>query len=953
DAGVYIAHYARERYIYSAATRLIVRDCPMNKWSLNCSRPCIVCNHGGVCSASTGECVCPMGFIGRHCEQACPSNLLGPSCLLRCDDITNDVTCRGVQMCQTTGCRCATGWKGPNCDEACLPNTYGPDCHLRCLCHNNGTCDAQRGCICTPGWFGPSCKSRLLRHATVMMSQYELFQVNQNQEVTVECSVSGIPLPGQGEIVLIVKNEEEIYPVLNSMTSSETTSSFAILVTSFYPGPFRCKATTSAGSTSKEFNFTISELPTPRLPPFLISRSATRLVIGLNSRNYSGDGPIRKSEVWFKSAEERFYRIFERQPTSNDTMVIYPLQPATQYNIRVVLFREGGDSGEGVPGPVADVTTDCDCNTVPLKPPLIVNVEKSSPQSVIVTWLPPPPSPYVTEVTSFTVIYTDDIRQNDEHWKAKVVPGDAKSLLIEGLKADTVYFFKMAAKTENMGRFSARSTTRTAGLGLPPPPYGARVTNVTSSGALIKWAIRGGYRITMVKLVYYHDGGIPVRLILESEEDGMVMLKMLSSLEQNTLYHLELVASNYVGDNKYSLPGDSNPYPLFKNTKEFKILMAVLGGIVAIIATVFIIVYCRWAKKRRNPESPLVEMDRITATTRASTLGSTSQDVNNNVKCTIDYYGLITSQIFPESLVIPWENISFEDIPLGVGNFGQVVKAVVRKDGELIQTAVKMLKDGCTLEDKHDFHAELDTMVGIGYHRHVVTLVGTCEHDNVMYLCTEFAPLGSLLQFLRKSRRLENSEKTYTSLSQSQLLKFAHDITLGMTYLSEKQIIHRDLAARNILLGDGYVCKIADFGLSRGEGVYVKKTVSRLPIRWMAIESLNYNVYTTKSDVWSFGILLWEIVSLGGTPYCGMSCTELFEKLPTGYRMEKPLNCDGEVFGIMCQCWKNRPYDRPTFAQLSIALERMCDARSSRNYVNTAIFEDFKFANIDVNEEEA
>uniref|UniRef100_H2YM12 receptor protein-tyrosine kinase n=1 Tax=Ciona savignyi TaxID=51511 RepID=H2YM12_CIOSA len=922
-AGVYIAHYARERYIYSAATRLIVRDCPMNKWSLNCSRPCIVCNHGGVCSASTGECVCPMGFIGRHCEQACPSNLLGPSCLLRCDDITNDVTCRGVQMCQTTGCRCATGWKGPNCDEACLPNTYGPDCHLRCLCHNNGTCDAQRGCICTPGWFGPSCKSRLLRHATVMMSQYELFQVNQNQEVTVECSVSGIPLPGQGEIVLIVKNEEEIYPVLNSMTSSETTSSFAILVTSFYPGPFRCKATTSAGSTSKEFNFTISELPTPRLPPFLISRSATRLVIGLNSRNYSGDGPIRKSEVWFKSAEERFYRIFE----SNDTMVIYPLQPATQYNIRVVLFREGGDSGEGVPGPVADVTTD-----YPTSAPRITLIYAIGNTTLFLQWEIPPRNELNGPV----------LEENDSSPNAIKFHDNVTSLItsysFDGLTPYTSYSFQVRAYThEGPGIYSDVIRNKTLEDGLPPPPYGARVTNVTSSGALIKWAIRGGYRITMVKLVYYHDGGIPVRLILESEEDGMVMLKMLSSLEQNTLYHLELVASNYVGDSS------GNPVLNFRT----------LIGKVR---------YTNFTQNRYFTTKQIIKSFRCVFTALLQNYvivydvrQITSHEICHatDVECTIDYYGLITSQIFPESLVIPWENISFEDIPLGVGNFGQVVKAVVRKDGELIQTAVKMLKDGCTLEDKHDFHAELDTMVGIGYHRHVVTLVGTCEHDNVMYLCTEFAPLGSLLQFLRKSRRLENSEKTYTSLSQSQLLKFAHDITLGMTYLSEKQIIHRDLAARNILLGDGYVCKIADFGLSRGEGVYVKKTVSRLPIRWMAIESLNYNVYTTKSDVWSFGILLWEIVSLGGTPYCGMSCTELFEKLPTGYRMEKPLNCDGEVFGIMCQCWKNRPYDRPTFAQLSIALERMCDARSSRNYVNTAIFEDFKFANIDVNEEEA
>nr|XP_009861650.2 tyrosine-protein kinase receptor Tie-2-like [Ciona intestinalis] len=1301
DAGIYMARLSGQPYYYSAATRLYVRDCPLNTWSLNCSRPCIVCNNGGVCSASSGECDCPIGFYGRHCERACPLNRFGVNCTLSCDDVTNDVTCRGVQMCLTTGCHCATGWRGANCDEVCPPNTYGPDCQQRCLCRNNGTCDAQRGCVCMRGWFGPSCKSRVKINSDVIINQMNngstlpterapnissvraipSFQINRNQEVRVECSVTGIPLPEQGEIILMGENDVEIYPVRNSMTSSHTTSSFDIIMTS-YIGPYRCQATTSAGKATKDFNFTISELPTPLHPPYFITRSPTRLVIGLNSRNYTGDGPITAREVWYKQKSERFFKISKRQLTGNDTVTITELKPATKYNVRVVLSREGGVSGQGVPGPVATMETDCDkpslppkitsiyaignttlflrweipptdklngdilghrifhrelgtwstsnwrmlqqsyqqtntknqyrntatvkqlkplavylvrmklyncagdspiskpvrvtmgeldtpigpdvtmtnrtssslsyawltpsntqqytivsyeimfeevgddspnsfkydgnttsqtsswtfhdlvpftsysfkvraythegpgsysdviinqtmedapseplnlqadvitsdeihlrwetplhpngvlrgyeaevlkgagpwmsiideltnqtnllvknldeytsysfrvrtmtitmgpwcdvinvmtMSTVPLQSPQIISVKVTSPQSVIVTWLPIPPSPYVTEVTQYEVIYTDDIRQNDKHWRSKVVPGDVLTMVVEELKPDTVYFFKVAAKTQNIGSFSIQSTVRTASLGLPPPPYGATVSNVTSSSAVIHWSTRGGYRVTIVKLVYYQKGGSPIRL-LENQEKRK---KSLTSLQPNTLYTVELIAKNYVGDSSgnplltfhtkagkdgTSIYEDTNLNLPFHRTMMFKIGMGILGGLLIVIVIGFIVAYYRCrsvTRKRMNPPAPRVEMDCLTATTRASTFGSTSQGggIHSRSATLMSSYSLrsgnsrapstYSGQIFPESLSIPWENILFEDIPLGVGNFGQVVKAVVQKDDKLIQTAVKMLKDGCTLEDKRDFLAEVDTMMRIGNHRHVVALVGACEHDHVMYLCTEFAPLGSLLQFLRRSRRLEGSNGTYTSLSQSQLLKFAHDVTQGMTYLSEKQIIHRDLAARNILLGDGYVCKIADFGLSRGEGVYVKKTVSRLPIRWMAIESLNYNVYTSKSDVWSFGVLLWEIVSLGGTPYCGMSCAELYEKLPTGYRMEKPLNCDDEVYGLMYQCWKNRPYDRPTFSQLSIALERMCDARSSRNYVNTAIFDDFKFANIDVNEEEA
>ncbi|CAJ0942888.1 unnamed protein product [Ranitomeya imitator] len=110
-------------------------------------------------------------------------------------------------------------------------------------------------------------------------------------------------------------------------------------------------------------------------------------------------------------------------------------------------------------------------------------------------------------------------------------------------------------------------------------------------------------------------------------------------------------------------------------------------------------------------------------------------------------------------------------------------------------------------------------------------------------------------------------------------------------------------------------------------GTRVTVVQGRLPVRWMAIESLNYSVYTSNSDVWSFGVLLWEIVSLGGTPYCGMTCAELYEKLPQGYRLEKPLNCDDEVYDLMRQCWREKPYERPSFGKILVSLTRMLEER--------------------------
>uniref|UniRef100_A0A8C2JVY6 Tyrosine-protein kinase receptor Tie-1 n=1 Tax=Cyprinus carpio TaxID=7962 RepID=A0A8C2JVY6_CYPCA len=313
----------------------------------------------------------------------------------------------------------------------------------------------------------------------------------------------------------------------------------------------------------------------------------------------------------------------------------------------------------------------------------------------------------------------------------------------------------------------------------------------------------------------------------------------------------------------------------------------------------------------------------------------------------------------PEPLTYPileWEDIKFEDV-IGEGNFGQVIRAMVKKDGIKMSAAIKMLKEFASENDHRDFAGELEVLCKLGQHPNIINLIGACENRGYLYIAIEYAPYGNLLDFLRKSRVLETDPAfakehgTASTLTSQQLLQFAADVATGMHYLSDKQFIHRDLAARNVLVGESLVAKIADFGLSRGEEVYVKKTMGRLPVRWMAIESLNYSVYTTKSDVWSFGVLLWEIVSLGGTPYCGMTCAELYEKLPQGYRMEQPRNCDDEVYELMRQCWRDRPYERPPFSQISVQLNRMQEARKA--YVNMALFENFTYAGIDATAEEA
>ncbi|GAB0094112.1 Tyrosine-protein kinase receptor [Sergentomyia squamirostris] len=394
------------------------------------------------------------------------------------------------------------------------------------------------------------------------------------------------------------------------------------------------------------------------------------------------------------------------------------------------------------------------------------------------------------------------------------------------------------------------------------------------------------------------------------------------------VYSFRVRARNAYGWGPYSSTSEpiSEPYVDITNKSSTIVIIAismcfvVLIGFIVCIITVFV---RRENDKKFFPDAATRLPDVELANLRELPHGAS-----------LHFNVLYTTGPLSESDVASLPQIRRDQITmtkfLGSGAFGEVYEGCLKnpEDPET-RVAIKTLRKGATEQEKAEFLQEAHLMSNFK-HEHILRLIGVCFDLDSLYIIMELMQGGDLLSFLRQSRPSIETPSTLTLLD---LVSMCVDVASGCRYLEEMHFVHRDLACRNCLVSsmdpEGRVVKIGDFGLARDiykNDYYRKEGEGLLPVRWMSPESLVDGVFTSQSDIWAFGVLCWEIMTLGQQPYPARTNVEVLQYVRDGGRLTRPADCPEDLYQLMLKCWSYCPEDRPTFRYCLEILEALKDS---------------------------
>ncbi|KAL8573555.1 hypothetical protein ACOMHN_047826 [Nucella lapillus] len=375
---------------------------------------------------------------------------------------------------------------------------------------------------------------------------------------------------------------------------------------------------------------------------------------------------------------------------------------------------------------------------------------------------------------------------------------------------------------------------------------------------------------------------------------------------------------------------------------DFTIGIAVALCAILLIILVAIVFFCFWRRKQhekkkkqqflsmvRGPDTELATLRELPHSTfqQSNTLyGLTYVELPNSTLYQTNTCPPVSSIILTDEEVASLPHVCRDQLDLtqflGSGAFGEVYEGVardIRPDAAAIKCAVKTLRKSALEQEKEEFLKEAILMKNF-QHEHILGLLGVCLDNDPHFIIMELMEGGDLLSFLRSSRASSTSP---AKLQLPDLVKICVHVAKGCKYLEDMHFVHRDLAARNCLVSspdvNSMVVKIGDFGLARDiykHDYYRKEGEGLLPVRWMSPESLVDGVFTTQSDIWAFGVLMWEVVTLGQQPYPARTNIEVLHFVRAGGKLERPEKCTDDKFGLMQKCWSFTADERPCFAYL-------------------------------------
>ncbi|XP_067167006.1 ephrin type-A receptor 2 [Apteryx mantelli] len=490
----------------------------------------------------------------------------------------------------------------------------------------------------------------------------------------------------------------------------------------------------------------------------------------------------------------------------------------------------------------------------------------------------------------------------------------ATALAVADLEPHVTYTFAVEARN-GVSAFSARRSVAAASVSVnhtePPRVTALSLDGRTTTSLVLSWSLppRQRARVAKYEVTYSKKADENSYSVLRCEVTSVTIPK----LTPGTAYVVRVQALTQDGQGAYSPPHEFETLPeASESTASTAVVSGSVAGVLVVLVLLGIFLYV-FRRKRSSRTRQASEDVYFSKTDQLKPLKTyvdphTYEDPNQAVL-------KFTTEIHPTFVT--------RQKVIGAGEFGEVYKGTLKRGKKEVPVAIKTLKAGYTEKQRVDFLSEAGIM-GQFCHHNVIHLEGVVSKHKPFMIVTEYMENGALDKFLREK------DGEFCVI---QLVGMLRGIAAGMKYLAGMNYVHRDLAARNILVNSQLVCKVSDFGLSRvleddPEATYTTSG-GKIPIRWTAPEAISYRKFTSASDVWSYGIVMWEVMSYGERPYWELSNHEVMKAINEGFRLPAPLDCPSAVYQLMLQCWQQERGRRPRFADIVGILDKLIRAPDS------------------------